>query len=67
MIIGVIFGIVVSLIFRPYVLWYLKIDKRIKLQEETYDLLIEKLSKAISPSSSSCITDSRQSSIASNK
>ena len=41
---GVIFGIVVSLIFRPYILWYFKINKRIKLQEETNRLLEEKLS-----------------------
>ena len=37
--------VVISLIFRPYVLWYLKINKRMKLQEETNRLLKEISSK----------------------
>ena len=33
--------VVVSLIFRPYILWYFKINKRLKQQEETNRLLKE--------------------------
>jgi len=51
-IICIIFGIVVSLIFRSYILWYFKINKRIKIQEETNRLLNEMSSKTMSPSSS---------------
>ena len=48
MIIAVIFWIVVSLIFRSYVMWYFKINKRLRQQEEMYRMLSEKLSKVIS-------------------
>lgn len=48
---GIIFGVVVSLIFRPYILWYFKINKRIKLQEETNKLLNEISSKRTSSTS----------------
>lgn len=41
LIVIVLFGLVVSLIFRPYVLWYFKINKRIELQEEANTLLEE--------------------------
>lgn len=41
LIIGVFFGVVISLIFRPYVLWYFKINRKIELQEETNRLLEE--------------------------
>ena len=36
---GVLYVVVISLIFRPYFLWYFKINKRLKLQEETNRLL----------------------------
>lgn len=46
-----IFGVVVSLIFRPYILWYFKINKSLQHQEETNRLLKEIASKQ-SPSPS---------------
>ena len=46
-----IFGIIVSLIFRPYVLWYFKINKRIELQEETNHILNEILSQNVKTTS----------------
>ncbi len=54
---GVIFGVVVSLIFRPFVLWYFKINKRIKLQEETNRLLNEISSKKMPQTSIQQKTD----------
>lgn len=35
------FVVVVSLIFRPYILWYLKINKHLRAQEETNRLQAE--------------------------
>lgn len=41
LIVIVFFGVVISLIFRPYVLWYFKINRKIELQEEANRLLDE--------------------------
>ncbi len=45
--------VVVSLIFRPYIMWYFKINQRLKQQEETNRLLKELSSKAKSTVTSS--------------
>lgn len=52
-IIGIIFGVVVSLIFRPYILWYFKINKRLRQQEETNRILGELNSKGAATSTMS--------------
>lgn len=58
---GIIFGIVVSLIFRPYVLWYFKINRQIKLQEDIIEILSE-LSLKVSTRTSSSISNQEHSS-----
>lgn len=37
----ILFYVVLLLIFRPFILWYFKINKLVKLQEETNRLLKE--------------------------
>lgn len=41
---------VIALIFRPLVLWYFKINKKLQLQEETNQLLRELTQKGSMPS-----------------
>ncbi len=42
---GILAVIVVTIVFRPYVIWYLKINEKLRLQEETNRLLNELKSK----------------------